>query len=364
MNLKLKSNLQFFSAGNGLFHVYDPTSMKHFKIGSQEAGWLRLLNGSHTREQLKAHIPEEFLEKFLEQVEKLGLVEAAGAKMRFDLLKMKFKLFDSNEALTRMGDSTVIARKFLKLSLILFVLLNVFITVYDMSAISGIVTSFTFQYPMIPFYIGAILLIGLLHETAHAVVAKSYGVHVPNIGFMLLYLHPAFYSDISGIHLLTSKRERINTLVAGMITNNMLIAVGLLLFHVTYAFAPGAALYFLLFAVMNTALIMVNVLPFVEYDGYYILMNLFEELNFKSNAKAYVEGLVKHRLHRREIKLEYIFFHVLSRIFMMALLYIAVISLHNLVRHFVHSVYVDYVSLAAMLGLTLYMTLRGRRRKA
>ena len=46
MNPKLRPEVQFFSMGSAIFHVYDPSTGKHYKMGEQEVGWLKLTRSS------------------------------------------------------------------------------------------------------------------------------------------------------------------------------------------------------------------------------------------------------------------------------------------------------------------------------
>ena len=41
------------------------------------------------------------------------------------------------------------------------------------------------------------LVIGFIHESAHGLTCKHYGGEVHSMGFMLLYLMPAFFCDIT-----------------------------------------------------------------------------------------------------------------------------------------------------------------------
>ena len=51
----------------------------------------------------------------------------------------------------------------------------------------------------------SLFIIISVHEFAHAVICRNYGGEVREIGFLLLYFQPCFYSDLSDAWLFKKK---------------------------------------------------------------------------------------------------------------------------------------------------------------
>ena len=284
MNPKLKNEVQFFSMGEGIFHVYDPTNQRHFKLGEQEVGWVKLLDGERSKDELRGLIPEEYFDTFFAQLDRLGILEGSKGKREFDLFKMKVRTFTPNDLLDRLAAGSVYYRRVLNLTFPFLLLLNVLLLPFAWQNMQKAMQSFHFGPMTVVAYFSAILIIGFVHESSHALVAKSYGVNVPAIGFMLMLFHPAFYADVSGMNLLKSSRPRINIMLAGIMANNVMATAALMIYLMLQG-TTAAAPYLLAFVWINVILMFVNVVPFVQYDGHYILLELLGEPNFALNAK-------------------------------------------------------------------------------
>ncbi|ADI25419.1 M50 family metallopeptidase [Geobacillus sp. C56-T3] len=361
MYLKIKDSLQFYKLDNGIYHVYDPTSMKHFRIGEQEVKWLKLLNGENSEEFLKKHIPEEFFEKFINQVKQLGLLEGQKVKKKFDLFKIKFTVLSVNDLLNKLGKFSYIFRKFLKYFSGIFLFINFIFIALNFNNIRDILNNFHFDLSIIFFYLISVLTIGFLHEFSHALVAKSYGVNVPNIGMMLFYLHPAFYADISGINLLSNKKARVSTLLSGILINNILLSMSVLSYHFLKDNHPNLSLYIIYFSIINLIMIFINIIPFVEFDGYYILINLFDEINFKYNSIIQFKTFMKLK-SLRGIKLEYLLYYVISNMMGLSMIWLAIIAIKNYVSDIFQFIYLDYFFILLIILVTIYFYyIRNRR---
>jgi putative peptide zinc metalloprotease protein len=362
LNLKIKSNLQFYQMDETLYHVYDPDAMKHFKIGKQQVEWLKMLDGKHTNDDLRKMIPKEFFEEFLVQVKKLNLLEDTNNKKKIDIFKIKFNLFNVNKILSKTGSFNTIFRTLLTIAFVLSVVISFFVIPLNYEQVVKTLSTINLEFTYIAFYFLSVILIGFFHEMAHSIVAKSYGVNVPNIGFMLFYFHPAFFADISGLNLLKSKKQRISILSAGVKMNGVLFTLSFLLFLAFIDSYPTLGTYFLLFSLINVILIVTNLIPFVEFDGYYILINLFEENQFKHNSFLSIKTMFSKK-HPAHFKIEYLFYFVLSNLIALSMLYLAVIGVRDLIHRVITESYIDYIFLFLLALVTFYYGLRTTRRK-
>jgi putative peptide zinc metalloprotease protein len=89
-------------------------------------------------------------------------------------------------------------------------------------------------------YIGIFLaawLVTALHEFSHGLTAKAFGGRSTEVGFMLIYyVLPAFYCNVSGIHMIPSRGRRLWVIAAG-IYSQVLLGFGAIL---PYRPIPGS----------------------------------------------------------------------------------------------------------------------------
>jgi putative peptide zinc metalloprotease protein len=357
VNPKLKTTVQFFSMGGGLYHVYDAQTNRHFKLGEQEVAWLRMLDGERSKEDLRGDIPEEYFDPFFAQLGRMGLLEGSEAKRELDLFKLKVRTLSPNDVLNRLAKFSVYYRRALNVTFPVLLLLNVLLLPTAWMNIQKSLQSVQFgPWPVVA-YLAAMLLIGFVHESSHALVAKSHGVNVPAMGFMLLLFHPAFYADVSGMSMLKKSRPRINIMLAGIMANNWLVTIAFGLYFLVQG--TPAAMYVLAFIWLNVMLMFINIVPFVQYDGHYILLELVGEPNFVANARR---SLLERNVPK---KFEYTAYALFSYAFALIMLLVAVIRLRTLtIRYLTDAMYVNYACVALMILTTVFYTRKFARKKA
>ncbi|MDR3107331.1 MAG: hypothetical protein LBU05_03930, partial [Bifidobacteriaceae bacterium] len=132
------------------------------------------------------------------------------------------------------------------------------------------------QFALVGF---ALLVLVAIHELAHGTVLSAAGGRPRRLGFMLYYLTPGFFCDVSDSWRL-GRRTRIDVALAGVASQcqvGALAALPLLLG------APGAsALVWLM--VFNLACAATNLLPLLKLDGYLALMAAVGIPNLRSRA--------------------------------------------------------------------------------
>jgi len=121
--------------------------------------------------------------------------------------------------------------------------------------------------------LGANYVMIFLHECGHALTCKHYGRTVLKGGLLFYYGSPAFFVDTTDIWM-APKVARIATSFAGVAAD--LLVGGLLI--IVIALFPGIAVATVLFqaAAMAYLGILTNLAPFMELDGYFILMDWLE----------------------------------------------------------------------------------------
>jgi putative peptide zinc metalloprotease protein len=127
----------------------------------------------------------------------------------------------------------------------------------------------------------------LIHESAHALTAKHFGRIVPTGGFMLYYMMPAFYVDVTDSWL-EPWRHRILIFWAGPYSGFILAGVSALGAAALGSGVVGTVLFKLAVAAYLTNLL--NLMPLLLWDGYWILEQWLEIPDLRQRALAFIKG--------------------------------------------------------------------------
>jgi putative peptide zinc metalloprotease protein len=134
---------------------------------------------------------------------------------------------------------------------------------------------------------GLVFLLGRLaivavHELAHGLVMASYGRRVPDAGFKLLFVFPYAYVDTSEAWF-EPRRRRIAVSAAGPASD---LTLGGLFSVLCLLQAPGTArdIFFQLAFAAYVGGVM-NLNPFLDRDGYHILVDLLREPRLRARAR-------------------------------------------------------------------------------
>lgn len=135
----------------------------------------------------------------------------------------------------------------------------------------------------------------ILHEFAHALTAKHYGVRVPTLGVALLVFWPLMYTDASDSWRITDRRKRMAIAGAGIMAELALVGVAGL-FWVFLGDGPLKSACFLLATTNCLSTILLNINPFMRFDGYYILSDFCNFENMQQRGFAYTRWLLLEQL--------------------------------------------------------------------
>ena len=135
----------------------------------------------------------------------------------------------------------------------------------------------------------------VVHEMGHALTAKRYGCRVPSMGIALLVMWPVLYTDVTETWKLVSRRQRLAVGLAG-VTAELVFAVFATL---AWSFLPdgpvrGAA--FILATSSWISTLLLNLSPFMRFDGYFVLSDWLEMPNLHGRAFAIARWWLRERL--------------------------------------------------------------------
>jgi putative peptide zinc metalloprotease protein len=125
----------------------------------------------------------------------------------------------------------------------------------------------------------------VIHELGHAYTATRFGARVPSMGVSFLVMFPVLYTDTTAAWRLTSRKERLAIDVAGVAAELMVASLATL----AWVALPDGSLRSMVFVLATSSWIMsliVNLNPFMRFDGYYVLADLLDIPNLQPRAFA------------------------------------------------------------------------------
>ncbi|MCZ7574730.1 MAG: M50 family metallopeptidase [Ardenticatenaceae bacterium] len=134
------------------------------------------------------------------------------------------------------------------------------------------------------------------HECGHALAIKNYGRHVPKAGILLYFGGLAPFVDATDTWM-APKRARIVVSFAGPLATILfgnLMALSIALYS---AFSLNPVLFQVAFVCYFGAFM--NLLPLLECDGYFVLMDLLEIPMLRKKALAFLKESVVDKLKAR-----------------------------------------------------------------
>jgi len=190
---------------------------------------------------------------------------------------------------------------------------------------------------------GITLVLAAIHETAHGVTCRHFGARVSSMGFALVYLTPAFYTDTTQGVVRCPTFERVMISIAGVWSELYLCTIATVVWWGT---PPGTAVHdfaYVIVLMTGIATVLLNWNPLMKLDGYHIVCDLLGILDLKENSTAYVAALVKKYVWRLPVEVPYVpkrrrlgfaFYAVVSGLYSYTVLYILARFVGNIFRNF------------------------------
>lgn len=134
-------------------------------------------------------------------------------------------------------------------------------------------------------YLGAAVMVKVAHEFGHAYVATHYGCRVPTMGVAVMLGLPMLYSDTTASWRLTRRGSRMLIDAAGVLAELTVAVLATFL----WAFLPDGSVRGAVFVLATSSWVMslmVNLNPFMRFDGYYLLSDATGTPNLQPRAFA------------------------------------------------------------------------------
>jgi len=183
----------------------------------------------------------------------------------------------------------------------------------------------------------------IVHEFAHAYASKHFGGRVTAMGFCLVYLMPAFYTDTTEAEVTATRYQRLIVTVAGVWSELIICSIATLIWWGTAPDTPlhnGAYFLMMLTGIMS---VLLNWNPLMKLDGYYILSDLMGIQDIKEKSTAFTSAWVKKNFWRLPVEVPYVppkrrlwfaVYALLSGAYSYTVLYVLARFAGNIVRNF------------------------------
>jgi len=147
------------------------------------------------------------------------------------------------------------------------------------------------------------LVVGAIHEFAHGLTCKHYGGEVPQMGFLLIYFCPAFFTDTTDILIFDTPMPRLFTIFAGIWVELFLCALATFVWVLTIpgSLANDLAYKTLLFTGVTG--VAMNLNPLIKADGYYALAQFVQIDSLREDSVEYVNNWWQKYIFRRKVEL-------------------------------------------------------------
>jgi hypothetical protein len=140
-----------------------------------------------------------------------------------------------------------------------------------------------------PAVYATLALSAILHETAHVMMCDRFGVAVKQVGLLFYFFQPGAYADVSGAWMLPQRYKRVAIALAGVYVESMVW----ILATACWLIVPAGALHQIAFVagVCLSTRIVLNLIPFLRLDGYWVLSDFIGMPNLRSSAFAYLAAM-------------------------------------------------------------------------
>lgn len=299
--------------GQTRYVIRDRVAARYFLLKPTEYGIFCRFDGAHTPNEIAAGYgggagPRPSLQsliKFLTKLDSLGLTARGGRADRADGAGrpspgsyVTIPLFNP-DALLKWLDRRIgraLGKPYIIASFVMMALAALLLTT-RLDEIVPYAARILSEYGVATILL-FVVTVTAMHEFAHGLACKHFGGDVPEVGVLLIrYFIPALYCNVTDIHRLGSKRERLWVVFAGIFFQLIVGTLGALLWLCVPPRTRLADLGFLLF-LAGTINAFINCNPLVKLDGYYALSQLLGVQNLQANSSAYVRSLLARRSGR------------------------------------------------------------------
>lgn len=240
------------------------------------------------------------IRKIISKIEKTLFV-----KKKTSLIKL-FKIVDPN----KINIPPVVKNIFKENTFYYYLIFTIIINFYAFINVAKVNSESVIE--KVFFYLFLIFIL-IAHEVGHSISSKKYGVITNEIGFGFYSFFPVFYIDLGEVWRLSTKKRIIINL-SGVFSQSL---IGTILFIISFYFKNNYIITNLIH--INFIVLIFNFNPFLKFDGYWVISDLFKENNLMNKSNKVLKDLVI--LKKPKENLGMIFYVILKFIFILWLVF-------------------------------------------
>lgn len=338
------------------------------RYGATEFELLTLCDGTRTRSEVAAKwneihpdepLSEEEVAEFLDGVEPAMWEQSAGEKnlavlerirderkSRIDqssMLYISFKAWDPNKTLAKLDPylGWMFTRGFVFFSVALFITAAYFIAGDWARVQRDTLALYTFSgktaYDIWIFWI-LLFFLGAVHEFGHGLTCKHFGGDVHQMGFLLIYLTPAFFTDTTDIMLFDRIGRRQWVLFAGIWIEMVVCSLSIIFWRFSAAGSIPNDIAYKMMLLSGFQSAFMNLNPLIKADGYYVLAEYLRVDNLREESFTFLGAWARKYILREDIDLPpatrrlrriYLIFGLTALVYSNALLLIIFVFVKN-----------------------------------
>ena len=285
--------------------IKDPVRGEFFSLGEAEHFIAQQLDGTTSVDTVRARVAEKFqaeigedeLRAFVQTLEQNRLLETEQTKcerhrkqkrprFRGNLLYLRFRAFDPDALLTRMlGPLRFCYTPQFIVSSACTIFLALAIAILNWEDILHEAAGL-YHFSTLTLLIPIVCAVVTAHEFAHGLTCKHFGGEVREMGFMLVYLQPAFYCNVSDAWFFR-KRQRLWVSFAGPYFELFIWATATLLWRLVDTGTWTARICLIVMATSGIKTLF-NFNPLIKLDGYYLLSDYLGIANLRRKSFRYL----------------------------------------------------------------------------
>lgn len=325
--------------GKPMMMVMIPQTRRYYPFTQEQWALLQLFDGERSyaeiaelmTAQTNVLYSEDAVREFAEssrdepfwyrtpQEQNISLWQKLGAERRkrvqkesgFNLAEITFSAWDPDKYLTALHNKLgfVFTRWFFIANLVLFAFMG-----YVWIANWGEISRDSIQYytfteksfsDLVEFWV-LIFFVGFLHESSHGLACKHTGGEAHRMGFLLIYLSPAFFCDVTEAWVFGGKWQRIMTMAAGLWSELILCGFATILW---WGLPPGGFVHEMAYKtilIAGLAAVLINLNPLCKLDGYFMLTELIGITDLKEDSTAYTTAWFKRNIFHLPVEVPYL----------------------------------------------------------
>ena len=169
-----------------------------------------------------------------------------------------------------------------------FILMLFFLNLYLLSSNWG---SFAASLPSFNSLTSILLILftigftKIIHELGHAYASKMYNCSVPEVGVNFIFFYPLFYTDVTDTITLKPKQRLVVSTAGIRFELYLAIIAGYFWFLLPDNTILKNMMFFIA-AISWTLSLLINIVPFLKFDGYYIFSDYMKIRNLAPRAFA------------------------------------------------------------------------------